>query len=209
MLKMNLQRYAGLGTVTNAKRMNLSRIVYAPLTKDDDTNCTYSDVKTFGGPQEIQIAPKVAAGDCYEGGVLTENISKVTGYDITVAVSKLQIGVHAEIMGHKFTTKGEMIDSKKDQPIYFALGYEIEQTSNKRELVWLLKCIAQPFSTSTKQSEGNISFGQDSIKITTVNREFDGNFRLIGDTNNSTFTDTMAETFLDEVPTTITPETTT
>lgn len=210
MHKMNLQRFAtasGLGTVTNAKRYNVSEIVFALMTKDDEDGTTYGTVESFGGPQEIVIAPKLATGQNYEGGVLTDDISKVVGYDITVGVSKLQVGVRSKIFGHKFTANGEMIVNEKDMPVNFALGYKIDQTEGKQELVWLFKCMAQPYSVSTKQSESNINFSPDSIKISAVKRKSDGHFELIGDTNNATFTDTKAATFLDSVPTTVTAET--
>lgn len=200
---------AGLGTISNSYRMNVKNLVYAILQTDTSTESTYGTVKKFASARQIQITPTVANGECYGDGVKEKAQSKITGYDITVDVNKAQIDVRADWFGHKLTADGELIVNKDDVPATFAFGYEIEQSEGHRELVWLLKCTAQPYSYTVSQAEGNIKYSNDSIKLTAVCRESDGNFQLIGDTNNSTFTDEKANAFLSTAPTTITPETTT
>lgn len=198
---------AGLGTIAKSYRMNVKNLVYAPLLTDTSTGSTYGEVKKFASARQIQITPTVSAGDCYGDGVKEKSQSKISGYDVTVDVNKAQVDVRADWFGHKLTADGELIVNKDDVPTTFAFGYEIEQSEGHRELVWLLKCSAQPYSYTVNQTEGDIKYSSDSIKLTAVCRESDGNFQLIGDTNNSTFTDTKADVFLSTVPTSIVAET--
>lgn len=197
---------AGLGTITKAYRMNIKKPVYALLSTDNGVGCTYGDVKSFGEERQIQITPKVASGDLYGDGTLMSSDMKITGYDITTEINKMQQDVRADIFGHKFTANGEMVISDNDIANKFAFGYEVEQSNGQREVVWLLKCSAQPFSHTVAQAEGNIKYSSDSIKITTLKREFDGFFQVIGDTCNATFTNAKADAFFDTVPTAITVE---
>ena len=197
----------GLGTIENSYRMNVKKLVYAKLLTDTKTETTYGDIKPFADARQIQITPTVATGDCYGNGSKKKSQSKITGYEITTDVNKAQVDVRADLFGHKFTTDGELIIGSNDKQAEFAFGYEIDQTEGNRELVWLLKCTAQPYSYTVQQTEGDIKYASDSIKITAVMRESDENFQLIGDTNNSTFTDVLAESFLSTVPTTITAAT--
>lgn len=208
MKKYNLQIFAnGVGTVSNSYRMNVKNLVYAMLTSDSSTETVYGSVKNFADARQIQITPTVAKGECYGDGVKKKSDSKVTGYEITVDVNKAQVDVRADWFGHKLTSNGELIVNKDDKPGKFAFGYEIEQSEGHRELVWLFKCDAQPYAYTVQQTEGDIKYASDSIKLTAVCRESDGNFQLIGDTNNSTFTDTLANSFLSTVPTSVTAAT--
>jgi phi13 family phage major tail protein len=189
--------------VAKEYRINVKNLVYAMLTDDTKTAVTYGTVKPFSSARQVQLSPTLAAGEIFGNGVKEKSISKITGYDLTLDVNKIQIDVRAEILGHTINSDGKLIIGGNDQPKYFAIGYEIEQTGSKRELVWLLKCIAQPFASQDGQSEKDIKFSTDSIKISCVAREFDTNFQVIGDTNYSTFTDAMANTFLSTVPTSL------
>lgn len=198
----------GLGTISNSYRMNVKNLVYAKLLTDTETGTTYGDIKKFADARQIQVTPTIASGDCYGDGAKKKSQSKITGYEVTTDVNKAQVDVRADLFGHKFTPDGELIIGNDDKPIEFAFGYEIEQTEGNRELVWLLKCTAQPYAYTVQQTEGDVKYASDSIKITSIMRESDNNFQLIGDTNNSTFTDEKANAFLSTVPTTITAETT-
>lgn len=191
-------------TVKKEYKINIKKLVYALLTTDTATGCTYGTVKPFASVRQVQLSPTIASGDCYGNGAKEKSITKVTGYDLTVDVNKVPIDVRAEIFGHKITTGGVLVSGASDQPKEIAIGYEIEQTGDTREVVWLLKGTPQPMSENVQQAESNINFSTDSIKINFVKREYDGQYQAIGDTAYSTFTDVMANTFLDTVPATFT-----
>lgn len=189
-------------TVAKSYRINIKNLVYAPLTSDTKTACTYGEIKRLAGLKSIQLTPTVATGEDYNDGAKDFNISKITGYELAVESSKIPVDARAEILGHKINADGILIVSANDQPIDVAVGYEIELDENRRELVWLLKGKVQPYAQTVNQSEKDIKVASDSTKFVFVKREFDGNFQAVGDTSVSTFTDIKAETFLSSVPTT-------
>jgi phi13 family phage major tail protein len=182
-----------------ANRFNVSKIVYAVITKDDSTGYVYGPVKKFGDPMQVQLTPEFASGKLYGGGVKKEDITKLTGAALKVDVNKVPIEVRAEIYGHAYTD-GVLTENKDDQAVDIAIGYEMEQTGDNLEQVWLLKGKAKPFGSTVQQSTDNINFSTDSIDIGFMPTEYTGDIKKDADTANADFTAEDATTFLTTIP---------
>ena len=185
-----------------AYRINVKNLVYATLTTDTSTGCTYAAPKPFSKTRQIQISPKICAGELFGDGALDDVQSKIVGYDVQIDVNKVPVETQAVVYGHKIATNGTLIKGKADQSPYIALGLEIEQSNGERELVWLLKGKAQPNANTVQQTENNMNYSTESVKLSFVAREFDGNFEAICDTAYTTVTPQVASAFLTAVPTT-------
>lgn len=194
------------GTVAKSFRINVKNLVYAKMLTDTASGCTYDDVKSLAGVKSIQLTPTVANGEDFNNGAKDFTMSKITGYEMSVETSKIPVDVRAELLGHTINSNGVLVVGANDQPINIAVGYEIENDENRRELVWLLKGKMQPYGQTINQSEKDIKVASDSSKFVFVVREHDGNFQAVGDTSLSTFTSAIAETFLDNVPTSLARE---
>lgn len=190
-----------MGNSKKEYRINVKNIVYALVVSDTEEATVYGEVKKFASARQIQISPTLAQGDVYGDGVKEKSMSKITGYDVQVDVNKVPIEVRAEIYGHAINSEGIMVVGEGDQPKELALGYEVEQTGNTREVVWLLKGSPQPFGNTVQQTEQSINYSTDSLKISFVKRLSDGNFQAIGDTAYDDFTEEKANSFLNAVPT--------
>lgn len=187
-------------TVAKSFRINIKNLVYAKLLTDTKAECTYSDVKELAGLKSIQLTPTVANGEDYNNGVKDFSMSKITGYELSVESSKIPVDKRSELLGHTINSDGVLVIGADDQPIDIAVGYEIENDGNRRELVWLLKGKIQPFGQTVNQSEKDIKVASDSTKFVFVVRDFDRKFQAVGDTSISSFTAEKANTFLDTVP---------
>lgn len=188
-----------MGNSVKANRINVSRIVYTPILKDTATEYTHGDIKELGKAMQVDIAPSLAAGVLFGNGAKEEDLAKLTGIELKVDLNKVSIENRAELMGNTYEN-GILIESKSDQAIDIAVGFEVEQTGDNKELMWLFKGKVKPFANTVQQSTDNITFSTDSIAIGFVPRAIDGGIRAIGDTANSTFTSEKAITFLDSVP---------
>ncbi|WP_312373013.1 major tail protein [Lachnoclostridium sp.] len=204
MKKVNLQFFAGTPS-KRAYRINIKKPVYSVLTSDDSTASVYGEVKSLGEAMEIQITPTLATGTLYGDGAKVDDSAKITGIDMQFGSTKIPIEHRAEMLGNTYVD-GILVENKGDQSKYIAFGYEVEQTNGKRECVWLLKGKAQPISSTSQQSESNINYSTDSIKISFIPRTFDGAIRAFGDTANEAFTDEKADAFLSDVPNTFAGE---
>lgn len=182
-----------------ANRFNVKRILYAEVVKDDATAYQYGPIKDFAAPMAVQFTPSYASGTLYGRGVKTEDMTKLTGGMLKVDVNKVPIEVRSDIYNHAFVN-GILRANENDQAKTIAIGYEIEQTGDNRELTWFPRCKARPFGNNHQQSNDNINFSTDSIEIAVMPREFDGTIHIDGDTANSDFSDEDAEAFLDTIP---------
>lgn len=187
-------------TVAKSFRINVKKLVYAKLLTDTKEGCTYGEVQDLAGLKSIQLTPTVANGEDYNDGVKDFSMSKITGYELAVESAKIPVNKRAELLGHTINSNGILVIGANDQPIDVAVGYEIENDGNRRELVWLLKGKIQPFGQAINQSEKDIKVASDSTKFVFVVRNCDKNFQAIGDTSLSTFTEEKANTFLATVP---------
>lgn len=182
-----------------ANRFNIKRSVYAVITKDDATGVTCGKVEKFGDPMQVQLTPTYATGVLYGAGVKKEDMTKITGITMKFDVNKILIETRAVIGGHKYED-GILTEHKDDQAPDIAFGYEVEETGNHSEYVWLFKGKAKPIGSTVQQSTDNINFSTDSIDIGFIIREFDGKLKDSADTANASFTAEKAATYLDTVP---------
>lgn len=191
------------GTSTSAKayRINVKRPVYALVSTDTSSGCTYDTVKSLCEAMTITCSPVIATGTLYGDGVKQDESNKLTGMDVQLDGTKIAIEDRAAMLGHTYTN-GILVEKDSDQAKYIAFGYEVEETGGKTEYVWLLKGKAQPMADTVKQSEGNITYSTDSVKLSFIPRKFDGAIRAKADTANPDFTSTAAATFMATVPTT-------
>jgi len=180
-----------------ANRFNVKRIVFCELLKDDESGVEIGKIRKLGDPMTVQLT--FAAGELYGGGVKTEDMTKLQGVELKVDVNKITIENRAILGGHKYED-GVLIQNKDDQAPDIAIGYEIEQTGNHQEFVWLFKGKARPIVSKVEQSTNNITFSTDSIDFGFVPRIFDGHIKADGDTSNANFTSEKASTFLNTVP---------
>lgn len=188
-----------MGQSSKANRINVKNLKYAIITEDTETSFTTGAIKSFAKAMQVQITPTVATGTLYGDGAKQEDLAKLTGVTLQVDVNKVPIEVKAEIQGNKYED-GVLTENKDDQAKNIVFGFEVEQTENKRELMWLLKGKVQPFANTVQQSTDNLNFSTDTLTINFIPRELDGDIRAFGDTANADFTEVMADAFLTKVP---------
>jgi phi13 family phage major tail protein len=182
-----------------ANRFNIKRIVYAMVLEDTKTSFKHGPIKEFGKPMQVQFTPTVATGTLYGAGVKEEDISRLTGGELALDINKVFIEVRAEIYGNTYTD-GTLHEVVGAQPKDIAIGIELEETGDNRELCWFFKGKPRMGAQTTQQSTDNINFSTDSITVGLVQRTFDGRLRSFGDTANTEFTKTVADAFLDTIP---------
>lgn len=182
-----------------ANRFNVSKLVYAIVLKDDVSSYEHGPIKKLGEPMQVQLTPTYANGILYGGGVKTEDMSLLTGAELQIDANKVAIEVRADIYDHEYVN-GILNENPADQPKDIAVGYEVDETGNNKEVVWLYKGRAKPMASNVQQKNDNINFATDVINIACVPRKFDKNIKAFGDTANPTFTKANADAFLDSIP---------
>lgn len=171
-----------------ANRINITSPVYAKLITDTPEGTTYGDVRSLGKAMQAQLTPSVSSGVLYGDGMQQENIAKLNGIAVVLDLNKISIEDRAEILGHKYEN-GIIHEKAGDEAPYIAVGWKVEQTNGKCELIWLLKGRAQPINSTVQQSTDNLTFSTDSITVNFIPRESDKEIRYFADSANPDLTE--------------------
>lgn len=182
-----------------ANRINVKEPVYCLVQSDGPEGTTYGDVKSLGDAMQIQLTPGLSTGTLYGNGVKKEDIAFLNSISVALDVNKLKIETRADILGHQYQS-GVLIEEAGDEAPYIAVGYKVEQTNDKEELIWLLKGRAQPVNDSVQQMTENINFSTNTISINFIPRESDKLLRFFADTANPDFTEEQASVWFEKGP---------
>lgn len=177
---------------TKANRINIVDPVYAVIQSDTKEGTTYGEVKRLGAAMQVQLTASISSGVLYGNGVQQENISKLNGIALVADVNKINIEDRAAILGHKYEN-GVIHEKAGDEAPYIAVGYKVEQTNGKVELIWLLKGRAQPTNSSVQQSTENFNFSTDSITVNFIPRDSDMELRFFADSANDDLTQSQID----------------
>lgn len=182
-------------------RINITNPVYCEVVSDTKEKTTYGTVKSMGEAQEIQVTSSVASGKLFGNGALVDAISLLTGFTVSMNLTKLKVEVVADIYNNT-VTDGVVQVKAGTTPKQIAMGYEVPQTNGKSEYVWLLKGSPRPRNFTVKQSEDNINYSTDTIEIDFVKRNSDDMFKYFADESYPDFTEEQAEVWFKEGPST-------
>ena len=114
-------------------------------------------------------------------------------------MNKIPVEVRADLMGNTYEN-GVVHEKAGDEAPYIAMGYKVEQTNKKAELIWLLKGRAQPINSNVQQSTENMNFSTDSVTINFIPRDSDKELRFFADSANSDLTEKQIEEWFKKGP---------
>lgn len=184
---------------SKANRINIVDPVYAKVLTDTSEGTTYGEVESLGAAMQVQVTPSLSTGTLYGNGVQQENIAKLNGIAVVLDVNKIPVEVRADLMGNTYEN-GVVHEKAGDEAPYIAMGYKVEQTNKKAELIWLLKGRAQPINSNVQQSTENMNFSTDSVTINFIPRDSDKELRFFADSANSDLTEKQIEEWFKKGP---------
>ncbi|MBQ8708349.1 MAG: hypothetical protein IJ523_09715 [Succinivibrionaceae bacterium] len=189
---MPKKSYKGKSTI------GVKNLVFAPLTKDDETGYTYGDLVKAEGTIEVTITPQNTDLDVqYADDVEYDVIAQDPEIEVSVDMASLPVQLQAEIHGHEYKD-GVMVEKAGDTPSYYAMGFKAEKTDGSYRFVWLLKCRAKPGTETYRTKEGrDITRQTNNATFTAIKRTFDGKVRAVADESDEDFTGSA--NFLDTV----------
>lgn len=137
-------------------------LVYAEVTKDDETGYTTGEVKPLAGVAEIGRTTETSNEAHYYDNVPAIVISSTGSDEVTCTVSGIPLDVLADITGQAYDeTTGAFIEGERDVK-YFALGYKTKKTNGDEVYVWRYKGTFNiPDSTHATEDDGTDANGQE------------------------------------------------
>lgn len=191
--KINLQMHSEV-------KINVTNVHIAEVTVENDI-LVFGKVERIKGAMEFSRTPKISSGELYGDGKITHSNSKKSAYDINGQLNKFPTKWRRYLEGVT-SQKGVESASSKDSPNFFAIGWEVEKTGGKKELIWFPYCKAEPITETIRQSEDNINYSTDSITIKALEHDSIGRFYTFIDSEDEDVTEEMIGNFFKKVQTT-------
>lgn len=185
-------------------RMNVNSLYLAEVSETDNS-LVFGAPEFIDGIEEITRKPTVASGELFGGGKKRFNVSRKTGYELSLNHNGIPVDWLSYMEGTTVSESGVESGTSKDAPKPFAIGWDIDKigTDGKiyKQLIWFLFCTTEPVEISTKQSEENTNFSTDSLSITALEHNSLGKFYTMIDTERDEVTQEMVDNFFTKVQT--------
>lgn len=183
-------------------KINVQNVHLAEATESPEGAITFGTPEHVVGAMEFGKVPQLAKGQLYGDGKITHSNSRKIAYQITANLNKLPTKWRRYMEGVT-VNNGVESGTSKDEPKPFAIGWEVEKTGGKKELIWFLYCLAEPIQETTRQSEENINYSTDNVTITALEDDNLGRFYTMIDTEeDEEITPEMVGNFFKKVQTT-------
>lgn len=179
-------------------KINVEDIHLAEITETEEGSIAFGTPEHVPGAMEIGRNPQISSGKLYGDGKVAHSTSRKNSYQLTVNNNKLPSRWRRYMEGTT-VTNGVESGASKDEPKPFAIGWAVEKTGGKKELIWFLYCKAEPIQETVRQSEDNINYSTDSITITALEHHSLGRFYTLIDTEDEDITAEMAKNFFKKV----------
>lgn len=182
-------------------KINVQNVHLAEITESAEGAIVHGAPEHVVGAMEMGKAPQLATGQLYGDGKVQKRNSRKVKYQITTSLNKLPTKWRRYMEGVT-VNNGVESGTSKDEPNPFAIGWEVEKTGGKKELIWFLYCVAEPVQETTRQSEDNIVYSTDTVVISALEDDSLGRFYTFIDSEDEEITDEMVANFFKKVQTT-------
>lgn len=140
----------------------VSDLVYAEVTKDDNTGFQTGTVKPLAGVAEISKASSTSSETHWYDNLPAIVVQSQSSDEITINASALPLDVLAELKGQAYdATTGTYIEDEGVTK-FWAIGYKTQTTSGQEMYVWRLKgTISVGDETHQTKNDGTDANGQE------------------------------------------------
>ncbi|MCG1029312.1 phage tail protein [Virgibacillus halodenitrificans] len=175
--------------------IGLKNFHYALLTDDSSTGATYETPVKLAEAVTAGVEPNVSTGRLPGDDRVVSTASRFNYATVTINTTKLPAKDEAALLGKKLGSDG-VLRSKGEAP-YVAFGYEVSMDDGTSEFWWLLKGKFQEPSRSSNTSGDSIEYSTPTIVGEFIRREFDEEWKFVGNEENNGFT--SAATWFNDV----------
>ncbi|UFT98091.1 hypothetical protein KO561_12855 [Radiobacillus kanasensis] len=166
--------------------VGLKNFHYAILTDDASTGATYEAPAKLAEAVNVAVEPNIATGRLFGDNSVVSTSSKFNYAGVTIGTTKLPAKDEAALLGKTLGSDG-VLRSKGVAP-YVAFGYEVEMDDGSSEFWWLLKGKFQEPSRTQNTGTDSIEYGQPTIVGEFIRRDFDKEWKFVGNEENIGFT---------------------
>lgn len=170
----NATAFAKLGTLLGCRD-----VVFAKLTKDDDTGATYDTIMKAPGVIEIALTPSVTSEQLGADDVeIYDTVSSLNGFDVSITMASLGTDGSAFLLGGSVDNNGVLIEKSTDVPPYVAMGFKTVRSDGSDDYVWLYKGkFAHSDATYRTKEKGQVNWQTPTLTGSFGPRTYDNAVR--------------------------------
>lgn len=184
-----------------SRTIGLRDISFSKLLTDiKKTEATYGPVKKYERSVSAKLTPKTNSDTSYSDDEVEDIITIFSQVDVEIELNQLSVATRAFLQGSK-VINGILIENKDDQAPYVYMAFKAKKANGAFRYVCLYKGKFELVSDDHQTQEEKIKQGTAKLKGTFICREFDGNYRLIADSDDNGVVVADLEKWLVEVPT--------
>lgn len=180
-------------------RINCKNFHIARAHKSEEGILIFDRPEHLVGVEKVTKNPTVAGAKLYGDGIVRIMSNKKTAYQLTIDHNGIDESVKSYMEGTKITESGLEYGTSKDEPGIFACGWEVEKTGGFKQFIWWPYCIVEPIDEETQQTEDNVNFSTDSLKIIAMEHPKIGRYYVKFDTEAHPDTEVTAEQWFSKV----------
>ncbi|MDF2788684.1 MAG: phage tail protein [Neobacillus sp.] len=178
--------------------ISLDKLVYALVTKDDETGYTTGPVKTFAPAMSANVNRNSSSTSLSADNGVKAIATSTGDTELELGTSSIPLPVQAEVLGHELRA-GVLIRKKTDKAPYIAVGFRSENDDNSDKLVWLYKGKFQVPGQEFATKGESVEFQTRTITGKFASRDFDGTSDIEADTNNEAIPPAVITNWFNEV----------
>lgn len=184
-----------------ARTIGLRDISFAELLTDvKGTGATYGQVKKYERSVSAKLTPKTNSDTSYSDDEVEDIITTFSQVDVEIELNQLSVPTRAFLQGSKIIN-GILVENKDDQAPYVYMVFKSKKSNGAFRYVCLFKGKFELVSDDHQTQEEKIKQGTAKLKGTFICREFDGNYRLISDSDDIGVVVADLEKWFETVPT--------
>lgn len=152
----------------------LKNLHYAIITKEDDSQTVYSEVKPFGPAMALNIQPSINRSNLRADDAVLFSDSAKGPIAVTVNTAYLEKEVEADVLGKTIHANGLISDNINDEAPYIAIGGEAASARGGSEFFWLYRVKLAPAEENKETKQETPTYQTPNLTGEAIPRIHDG-----------------------------------
>ncbi len=185
-----------------ARQIGLQDISIAELLTDTKEGATYKAVEKLERSVSAKITPKSNSENLYSDDSIEDVAANMSEIDVEIELNQLSMASRAKMFGNKIVN-GILVENKDDVTTapYTALIFKSKKLNGSFRYVCLYKGKWELVGDEYSTQEDKIKASTAKVKGTFMARTFDGNYRLMADSDDTGVVVADLEKWFTTVPT--------
>ena len=186
------------------RQIGLKDVHIALLVSDGPAGAVYAEPIKIGRAITAKITPNVTSEAVYSDDSMEDELKAPPVIDVEIEQSALTLQERAIILGKRYQN-GELIENENDTPPKLALLFRSEKSNSTASVPVFRYCVYYKGMFSEIEDEFETKGEKVNPKSTKIKgkfytREYDGNWRMMIDSDDPSAIKQKIESFFEEVP---------